>query len=954
MYLEYRRHLGTGDIILDGDIRGLEVVTLGTGSYLLSSTGLNGGLVSYGLASGGRVTGAIDRSYFSQSAGAQVSGVLDTVVTGNSATVALGGGTGTAMVNYTVSGSGALSEGAARTAGSATHAVSATQLDSGTVFHAVFASSGQIIRYAPGQSAAWENVVLAGVTAVASIEAGSGHFLLATQYSTQGISSYRINDRTGALTAVDDLGAQQGLGINAPTAFETVAAFGKTWVLLGSAGSSTLSVLEMSPGGQLTAVDHVMDTRETRFGGVHALATAQVENRVFVVAGGADDGLSLFTLLPDGRLVHLETIPHTIGAGLMNVGQIATSVQGNSLEIFVSSSTDAGISQFYVNLSNLGGVQRGDTNGATRVQGGTRDDLLVAGQNDTVTGGGGNDIIVGARGAQLSGGAGADRFVMSQTGRTSTITDFTAGVDVIDLSSYSMLRSVEQLAISSMSWGARIRMGDTLIEVRSANGQPLSAASLFGSGFDWADRIPILERVDVPYVPEPRPTPTPTPVPAPPPTPRPTPAPIPDPTPSPPVGPVAVVIAGGQGADNLVGGNAADTLSGGSGGDTLLGNAGNDVLVGDSGDDLLNGGTGNDRMTGGSGNDTLRGDAGADTLDGDVGADVLEGGGGNDALRGGNDNDRLEGGAGDDRLEGNDGRDTLLGGTGNDTLNGGYDNDLLYGYGGNDLMMGARGNDTLYGEDGNDTISGDYGNDLLFGGAGDDGVWGGFGNDTLWGGWGDDRMGGSEDNDLMYGGRGNDMVWGGSQNDTLFGGDGNDDVGGFWGNDLAYGDDGNDSVWGNFGNDSLYGGNGNDVIGGAEGRDLLVGGAGNDTLWGGDDKDTLSGGGGNDVLWGGNGNDGLMGDNGNDTLRGGGGDDWLSGGWGADTFYFFYNLPGKSRIADFNPDVDMIQFDTTTKWFGNLNMRQQGDDVIVYTQRGNITLVDTDMSDLGADNFIFG
>ena len=66
--------------------------------------------------------------------------------------------------------------------------------------------------------------------------------------------------------------------------------------------------------------------------------------------------------------------------------------------------------------------------------------------NDVIAGGAGDDIIIGGRGSdQLTGGAGVDRFVFtgwqdSRTDAIDTITDFTTGVDRIDLTQMAGLR----------------------------------------------------------------------------------------------------------------------------------------------------------------------------------------------------------------------------------------------------------------------------------------------------------------------------------------------------------------------------------------------------------------------------------------------------------------------------------------------------------------------------------
>ena len=88
----------------------------------------------------------------------------------------------------------------------------------------------------------------------------------------------------------------------------------------------------------------------------------------------------------------------------------------------------------------------------------------------------------------------------------------------------------------------------------------------------------------------------------------------------------------------------------------------------------------------------------------------------------------------------------------------------------------------------------------------------------------------------------------------------------------------------------------------------------------------------------------LIGGNGNDDLRRGAGSDWLSGGWGAGQFSSYYSRRGP----------DLIAFNTSAVSLKNLAMRDAGDYVLIYMSNGLITLVDTDLPDLSADNFSFG
>lgn len=236
----------------------------------------------------------------------------------------------------------------------------------------------------------------------------------------------------------------------------------------------------------------------------------------------------------------------------------------------------------------------------------------------------------------------------------------------------------------------------------------------------------------------------------------------------------------------------------------------------------------------------------------------------------------------------------------------------------------APGNETFYGLSGNDNIGGGRGNDSLYGGSG---------ADTLYGHTGDDSLGGGTGNDVLRGGVGRDKLTGGSGDDTLNGG---------------------------YGNDSLGGGAGNDMLRGGFGSDKLSGLTGDDTLYGGNGNDMLSGGAGNDMLRGGMGRDKLTGAFGDDTLYGGYGDDTLNGGAYNDTFVFADGF-GSDRINDFDALSSLEQIDFSglgaIASFADLmanHATQSGDDVIIDDQEGNtLTLVQVDLADLDAGDFIF-
>lgn len=92
--------------------------------------------------------------------------------------------------------------------------------------------------------------------------------------------------------------------------------------------------------GSLTITDHLLDTCDTRFRDVAAFEVMSYRGDVFVIAGSGDDGITLLKLLPDGQRV---TRADTAAMTLNNVSAIAVRGNSNGLDIFVTSSSEHGI-----------------------------------------------------------------------------------------------------------------------------------------------------------------------------------------------------------------------------------------------------------------------------------------------------------------------------------------------------------------------------------------------------------------------------------------------------------------------------------------------------------------------------------------------------------------------------------------------------------------------------------
>ncbi|WP_028717047.1 calcium-binding protein [Paracoccus sp. J39] len=541
----------------------------------------------------------------------------------------------------------------------------------------------------------------------------------------------------GTVGTAQMIWSYRGLGMDQPSHLGTVTVNGVTWLVVASAQSSSLTTMRLTYGGELLPVDHVIDELTTRFAGATALETLTLDGRGYVFVGGGDDGISVFTLLPDGRLMHLTTLVDTDDRALADVSAISAVAIDGRIALFVSSRTESGITQF---VFEPGGTGLTRVVGAGRQSGTEGGDMMRAGAETTsMDGGAGDDILIaGSNPVQMTGGAGADVFVPMEVNGRITITDFEPGVDRLDLSFLGMVRSTAQLVFSPQSYGIKIFYGNSVIWIMTRDNTMLQASAFDNSLFPVAHYAP------------------------------------PD---------MRTVVVGTARNDTLSAGRNGSTVHGHAGDDLLLGGPGNDILHGALGSDTLQGGAGNDTLYGGQGNDRLMGGPGDDRLFGGLGNDTLFGGIGNDYLFGGIGNDSLDGGAGDDTLFGAEGHDLLLGREGNDALHGGQGhdtlhghqgNDLLHGNEGHDLLFGGIGNDTLYGGPGNDTLHGEPGDDMLVGGPGHDNLFGGAGNDSLLGQAGSDWLQGDEGNDTLYGFRGSDTLEGGRGADTLIGGAGAD------------------------------------------------------------------------------------------------------------------------------------------------------------------------------------
>ncbi len=473
----------------------MEIVTVGARRYLLVAGAADGGLSSYEILNDGSLV-ASDDVLLSLGSGTQSVSDLTVYTVNGTVYVLPSGMADDNQVVYELGNDGSFTVSDSYSDAALTyanwHMSDVIEVGGNThLFGSIWARSGYF-QFDIEPSGDLTNPVLhpddgvlflGDVTAVHAATLRGNAFLFVASGVDSGLHSYTV--AAGGTLVLADTAVPGDGGFSGISELASVDIGARSFIIMGSAGTNSLLVFRVSSTGGLNFIDKLVDTGDTYFAGVQALEVFTYGGRAFLLAGGADDGITLMEITYKGELRVITSVADTLGITLQNVTDIEVVMVNGVLNVFVSSATDHGFTQFVVSVLNGANLLRGGPVNDI-LTGGAQDDTIFGhGEDDQLYGMAGNDRLIDGRGTdQLWGGDGADIFEFVKDKRTDSIMDFEIGVDRIDLSDYPLLYYYGDITITATSNGATLQIGDDTLIITSMDNTPLT-----GAMFDQDDFI---------------------------------------------------------------------------------------------------------------------------------------------------------------------------------------------------------------------------------------------------------------------------------------------------------------------------------------------------------------------------------------------------------------------------------------------------------------------------------
>lgn len=316
-------------------------------------------------------------------------------------------------------------------------------------------------------------LALGDVSAMAHIHNGPSAYLYFGSALDDGIDIYSLG-RKGALAHIDTIRPWETSGFDAIQDFQTLSVEGQNYLIAAGAGTSSLTVFEVHQSGNLFETNHLIDDLNTRFGGVRDIDHVSDGWRDFIVAGGGDDGITVFEFYANGTMSAVANLADDFGTALANVSSVQGAVINGNIEVFAGSDSEHGISRFeftpdlFVNrfIANDVALPEGQLNVTI---GSNKNDQIFGQQlSDFIKGGKGDDRLDGGLARDwYYGGPGADTFVFRPDAIADQIDDYEHGLDIIDLSAYPLVGEMEDISLESRRWGGIVHVNGEMIIVKT-------------------------------------------------------------------------------------------------------------------------------------------------------------------------------------------------------------------------------------------------------------------------------------------------------------------------------------------------------------------------------------------------------------------------------------------------------------------------------------------------------
>lgn len=218
-------------------------------------------------------------------------------------------------------------------------------------------------------------VPLGDVSDFASAQVNGQTYLFAVSAFDAGLISYRVN-ADGTLVETDVVLPGDGAGFSLVQTVETVEIDGTVFVLIGSAGTDSITTYEVNADGSLSETDHLMDTGETRFQDITTMETFEVDGQTYALVAGSDDGVTLVEIAANGEIIVVATLSDDFDTTLENVSDIEVTVSGSEVTAFIASGSENGITTVSIDLSDYEGHVPAEASLFDQVVSGPSDEYL--------------------------------------------------------------------------------------------------------------------------------------------------------------------------------------------------------------------------------------------------------------------------------------------------------------------------------------------------------------------------------------------------------------------------------------------------------------------------------------------------------------------------------------------------------------------------------------------------